>query len=356
MNITIYIALIILLLLIILFISLKYYLVYTHSVYIEVDDDTPIENNCLYHHKCNIQFCNYVVDGKKYIITKLLMNELNKLKTKNQLQNNNQLQIFNAKNFNLPPNGKFKIRYVCDSCNGVDRPIVDDNGNPINSQGKLINSKGELINNQGNPINNQGKLINSKNTFVNAATIENEYNEMTEDYVANRANYRTFNKSSQNSQRTFNKSSQQTFNKNPQKTFNNKNRSFNRNPQKDTPTPFISVHSSSTQNSAYWNGENNSYEDQLHNIINPINNYADLISMEKRINSSIDNNDIDNTLNDIEKLENSMARDPSNDSPMSYVSNIFNRKYPKNSNTSILANIDPEYIHGGLRGDAKLLN
>lgn len=348
MNITIYIALIILLLLIILFISLKYYLVYTHSVYIEVDDDTPIENNCLYHHKCNIQFCNYVADGKKYVITKLLMNELNKLKNDSQLKNNNQLQIFNAKNFNLPPNGKFKIRYVCDSCNGVDRPIIDDNGNPINSEGKLINSKGELINSQGNTINSKGKLINNKNTFVNAATIENEYNEMTEDYIANRANYRTFNKSSQNLQRPFN---------NLQRPFNNLQRPFNNQQyQKDTPTPFIPVHSSSTQNSAYWNGENDTHEEQLNNILNPINNYADLISMKKRINTSIDNNDIDNTLNDIEKLENSMARDFTNDSPMSYVSNIFNRKYPKNSNTSILASIDPEYIHGGLRGDAKLLN
>ena len=94
MNITIYIALIILLLLIILFISLKYYLVYTHSVYIEVDDNTPIENTCLYHHKCNIQFCNYVAGGKKYIITKLLMNELNQLKSNSQLNTDSQLKIF----------------------------------------------------------------------------------------------------------------------------------------------------------------------------------------------------------------------------------------------------------------------
>jgi hypothetical protein len=330
MNITIYIALIILLLLIILFISLKYYLVYTHSVYIEVDDNTPIENTCLYHHKCNIQFCNYVADGKKYIITKLLMNELNQLKINSQLNNDNQLKIFNSQKFNLPPNGKFKIRYVCDSCNGVDRPIMDDSGNPINSQGKPIYNDDDIINGQN------GQNGQSKNKFINAATIENKYNAMTEDYVANRANYnRPFNKSSQNQHRPFNKNSQN---------------------QKDTPTPFISVHSSSTQNSAYWNGENNSYEDQLYNMLNPINNHADLISMEKRINTSIDINDIDNTLNDIEKLENSVARDFANDSPMSYVSNIFNRKYPKNSNTSILANIDPEYIHGGLRGDAKLLN
>lgn len=318
MNITIYIALIIILLLIILFISLKYYLIYTHSVYIEVDDNAPIENTCLYQHKCNIQFCNYIVDGKKYIITKLLMDEL---KTNNQ--------IFNSQNFNLPPNGKFKIRYICDSCNGVDRPITDSDGNPINSQGKPIYSDDNIIN---GPINSQGK-----DKFINAATIENEYNAMTEDYVANRANYN----------RLFNKGSRQQ---------NNQTQQNNIQQQKDTPTPFISVHSSSTQNSSYWNGENNSYEDQLYNMLNPINNYADLLSMEKRINTSIDNNDIDNTLNDIEKLENSMARDFTNDSPMSYVSNIFNKKYPKNSNTSILASIDPEYIHGGLRGDAKLLN
>uniref|UniRef100_A0A6C0I120 Uncharacterized protein n=1 Tax=viral metagenome TaxID=1070528 RepID=A0A6C0I120_9ZZZZ len=317
MNITIYIALIIILLLIILFISLKYYLINTHSTYIEIDDNGYIEDRCLYDHDYNIQYCNYVVDGKKYIITELFINEL---------KNNKSMTTFNAENFDLPPNGKLKLRYICDSCNGVDRTILDDKGNPIdkngnftNDDGNPIDANGNLIDKNGNPIDADGNPISNKNKFANANAIQNEYNLMTEDYVADRANY-------------------------------------NKKIYKDSPNAFIPVHSTSTQNSAYWNGENNSYDEQLHNMLNPINRYADLISMEKRINISIGNNDIDSTLYDIEKLENSMARDFTNDSPMSYVSNIFNRKYPKNSNTSILANIDPEYIHGGLRGDAKLLN
>ena len=253
------------------------------------------------------------------------------------------MMIFNAENFDLPPNGKLKFRYICDSCNGVDRVYLDDNDNLIDSKGNIINDDGNIQNyinnssggsgsrNGGNGSRNgsngsrngsNGSRNGSnggKNNFIGANQIQNEYNLMTKNYVANRANY-------------------------------------NKKIYKDSPNPFIPVHSSSTQNSSYWNGENNSYEEQLYNMLNPTNRYADLLSMERRINSSINNNDIDNTLNNIEALENSISRDFANDSPMSYVSNIFNRKYPKMSNTSVLANIDPEYIHGGLRGDAKLLN
>jgi hypothetical protein len=275
---------------------------------------------------------------KKYIITELFNNEINTSK-----ENNQQMMIFNAENFDLPPNGKLKFRYICDSCNGVDRVYLDDNDNLIDSKGNIINDDGNIQNyinnssggsgsrNGGNGSRNgsngsrngsNGSRNGSnggKNNFIGANQIQNEYNLMTKNYVANRANY-------------------------------------NKKIYKDSPNPFIPVHSSSTQNSSYWNGENNSYEEQLYNMLNPTNRYADLLSMERRINSSINNNDIDNTLNNIEALENSISRDFANDSPMSYVSNIFNRKYPKMSNTSVLANIDPEYIHGGLRGDAKLLN
>jgi len=338
MNITIYIALIIILILIIVFICLKYYLIRTHSTYIVADDNTPILDECLFHHNYEMQYCNYIAGGKKYIITELFNNEINTSK-----ENNQQMMIFNAENFDLPPNGKLKFRYICDSCNGVDRVYLDDNDNLIDSKGNIINDDGNIQNyinnssggsgsrNGGNGSRNgsngsrngsNGSRNGSnggKNNFIGANQIQNEYNLMTKNYVANRANY-------------------------------------NKKIYKDSPNPFIPVHSSSTQNSSYWNGENNSYEEQLYNMLNPTNRYADLLSMERRINSSINNNDIDNTLNNIEALENSISRDFANDSPMSYVSNIFNRKYPKMSNTSVLANIDPEYIHGGLRGDAKLLN
>jgi hypothetical protein len=347
MNITIYIALIIILLLIIVFISLKYYLIRTHTTYITVNDNTPILDECLFHHNYELQYCNYIAGGKKYIITELFNNEINASK-----ENNQQMMIFNAENFDLPPNGKLKFRYICDSCNGVNRIFLDDNDNLVDSKGNIINDDGNIQNyitnsssgnssggnssggnssggnssggnssggNSSGGNSSGGNSSGGKNNFIGANQIQNEYNLMTKNYVANRANY-------------------------------------NKKIYRDSPNPFIPVHSSSTQNSAYWNGANNSYEEQLHNMLNPANRYADLLSMEKRINSSIDYNNIDNTLNSIEALENSISRDFANDSPMSYVSNIFNRKYPKMSNTSVLANIDPEYIHGGLRGDAKLLN
>lgn len=285
MNITIYIALIIILLLIILFISLKFYLTNTHSSYIEVDDNAPIETKCLYDHTYNIQYCNYMANGKKYIITKTIIDALK--------NNKPQELTFNAETYNLPPNGKLKIRYICDTCNKIDRL-------PVNNNNFVVKKKASKI-----------------DKFVpNMYKMQNKYDDMTEDYIASRANYNKV----------------------------------------DGPSPFIPIHSSSTQNSLYWNRKNASQEDQLNNILNPINRHADLLSINKIINTSIDNNNIDNILNDIETLENSISRDFTNDSPMSYVSNIFNKKYPKNSNTSVLANIDTEYIHGGLRGDAKLLN
>jgi hypothetical protein len=64
MNITIYIALIIILILIIVFICLKYYLIRTHSTYIVADDNTPILDECLFHHNYEMQYCNYIAGGK----------------------------------------------------------------------------------------------------------------------------------------------------------------------------------------------------------------------------------------------------------------------------------------------------
>lgn len=317
MNITIYVALAIILLLIIIYICLKYYLINTHSTEIKINDNSPILNNCIYNHDVNILYCNYIVDKKKIILTKMLKN---KFKT--------NPFIFNSKNYNLPDNGILKIRYVCDTCNGIKRGDIKNSSNSIRNSGDSIRNSG----NSGDSIRNSDKnaftispseynsfFINNNKTIEES--IENEYDNMTEDYVANRANY------------------------------NKKNSASNGD---DYPTPFNFVHSSSTQNALFW--DTNTYEKKLENILNPNNYNADMLSIGKSINSSINNNNIDSTLYDIEKIENSISRDFVKDSPMSYTTNIFNRKYPKSSKTSILANIDPEYIHGGLRGDAKLVN
>jgi uncharacterized protein YneF (UPF0154 family) len=115
-------------------------------------------------------------------------------------------------------------------------------------------------------------------------------------------------------------------------------------------TNIIPIHSSSTQNPIY-----NNTPAYIHNI--PLySNIADLNQLRENIDKSIDDNKITSMINNIEKYENAMSNSFVKDSPNSYLTTIFNNKYPSWSTTSKLAYIDPEYIIGGLRGDARLLD
>jgi hypothetical protein len=99
---------------------------------------------------------------------------------------------------------------------------------------------------------------------------------------------------------------------------------------------IIPINSSSTQNPIYSGNTNESY-------------------FLKQINTAKKENQLYTVLNNIENAEsnyNSIKYSKKNN----YFDNIFNRKYPYTSITSKLANIDPEYIIGGLRGDARLLS
>ena len=60
--------------------------------------------------------------------------------------------------------------------------------------------------------------------------------------------------------------------------------------------------------------------------------------------------DLDNLLTNLKESE------LTGDSPMSAVTNVFDRKYPQISLTSKLAQIDPEYLPNGLFNDAQGLN
>jgi hypothetical protein len=124
---------------------------------------------------------------------------------------------------------------------------------------------------------------------------------------------------------------------------------------------MISVHSSSTQNPIFWNNNFQNIGKQIEqNIDQDIienNKVADLISMEKKINASIETNDIDILLNNVEEEENKQNPNFINDTPFSSYVNIFIRKYPALSATNVLGGyIDPEFIPNGLYGSAKLLN
>jgi hypothetical protein len=108
-------------------------------------------------------------------------------------------------------------------------------------------------------------------------------------------------------------------------------------------SPLIPIHSSSTQNP-------NKHFPQLYNYGDDVSDFL------AKVDTSIKYNNLDSMLTDIEKNENSASNSFVKDSPNSYYSNIFSRKYPKNSVTSKLAKIDSEYILGGLKGDARLLD
>jgi hypothetical protein len=97
----------------------------------------------------------------------------------------------------------------------------------------------------------------------------------------------------------------------------------------------IPINSSSTQNPIYSGNTNESY-------------------FLKQIGTAKQENKLYEILDDIEKKENSQnAKQYALEN--NYFENIFARKYPHTSITSKLANIDPEYIIGGLSGDARLI-
>jgi hypothetical protein len=100
MNVIFYAMAIIILILIIGFISLKYYLSKKYLINAIIDDSNALNNNCLNSHNINIIYCKYLVNGKKYNVTNQIKKQLK----------------FNAAILNLPPNGKFKIGYVCYNC------------------------------------------------------------------------------------------------------------------------------------------------------------------------------------------------------------------------------------------------
>jgi hypothetical protein len=118
-------------------------------------------------------------------------------------------------------------------------------------------------------------------------------------------------------------------------------------------TDFIPVHSSSTQNSIFWKERD---KDPLYDLITLVDHRADLENIGGVINKAIDNNNIDNLLNEVEVEETKKNPHYLNNNALSSYVNIFSRKYPSSAIVSKLANIDPEYIVGGLRGDSKILN
>jgi hypothetical protein len=303
MNIVFYVMAIIILILIIGFISLKYYLSTKYVINIIINDSSnisdPLINECFYNHKIHIIYCKYLINGKKYNIT-------------NQINNKSQ---FNAINFNLPSGGVFKIGYVCYDCkkNGKKNNFVN-----------LAGIGGDSIS-----IPNDDSY---NGQYFSTSALQNIYNEATENYDL-------------------------TQNTPLYETLKNE-------------TNMIPIHSSSTQNSIFWNNlQNNniknniqkSIQDSMQNSMQNSNiqdsKIADLMSMEKKINASIETNNIDLLLNDIEEEENKQNPHFINDTPFSSYVNIFIRKYPALSATNVLGGyIDPEFIPDGLYGSAKLLN
>ena len=70
-----------------------------------------------------------------------------------------------------------------------------------------------------------------------------------------------------------------------------------------------------------------------------------------------DKNDNLSSFTDLDSLlTNLKESELTGDSPMSFVTNVFDRKYPQISLTSKLAHIDPEYLPNGLFNDAQGLN
>jgi len=277
MNITIYIALAIVLILIIFYFCFRAYLIKTQSTTITIEDNAPINNFCAYEDS-NIIDCSYLVNGKKYQLTKMLKKMIIDYQKNNFSNDSLGPLIFNSENFNLPKNGILKIRFVCD---------------------------------KNNNENNKKNKFNANNIHF----VQNKYNLLTKEYDS--ASY-----------------------------LKNK-------------TNMIPIHSSSTQNPIYnmtIPALNPRRQGVKHQNMTLYSNTADLNQLKTNIESSISDNQITSMINNIEKAENAMSNSFVKDSPNSYLTNIFNKKYPSTSNTSKLSYIDPEYIIGGLHGDARLLD
>jgi len=312
MNISFYIAITIVILLIIAFISLKYYLIYKYTINIDINDNSQLSASCFYNHNINILDCTYIHGKNKYNITE---------KIKNEIENNNTNKLtFNANKNDLPPGGKLKIKYVCYTCN------KQNQGKGKKNQ---LQGKGKEKQNQLQGKEKQGK---EKQKFIPLNT--------TSISIPNNSTYSLYSDSITNTAL--------------QNKYDKLTKMYDLTGKSKNQTNFIPVHSSSTQNSMYWNKHNN--KNELDNLITYVNNKDDLNNLGKQINTSIDNNNIDILLDNIELEENKKNKYFINDEPMSSYVNIFSRKYPYSSIPSKLVNIDPEYIIGGLRGDAKLLD
>ena len=114
-----------------------------------------------------------------------------------------------------------------------------------------------------------------------------------------------------------------------------KNNFENNSPSLRSNSPIIPINSTSTQNPIYSGKTNESY-------------------FLEQINKAKKENQLYTLLDNIEKKENNQ-NSTSYTAENNYFDNIFNRRYPHTSITSKLANIDPEYLIGGLRGEARLL-
>jgi hypothetical protein len=280
---------IIILILIIGFISLKYYLSSKYIINISINDAGVNDAGV------NECFYNHKINiiYCKYLINGKKYNITNKIKNSNIYENSHK---FNAANFNLPSGGQFKIGYVCYNCKK-------------NNKNKFINLAGIGGDSISIPNNDSYNGI-----YFPTNTLQNIYNNATEYYDLTQ--HAPLDEKLKNG------------------------------------TNMFPIHSSSTQNSIFWNGTQN-----IEQFIEQKSKIADLITMEKKINASIETNNIDVLLNNIEEDENKQNPHYINDTPFSSYVNIFIRKYPALSATNVLGGyIDPEFIPSGLYGSAKLLN
>lgn len=229
----------------------------------------------------------------KYIVNHKKYNVISNIQ--NMIKNSNgQKLTFNAIDFDLPPNGILKIGFVCYICKSKKKD-------------KFINLAG--IGGDSISIPNK-KSYNGK--YYTTNQLQNIYDDKTGYYDLTQ--YVPPNEQLRNG------------------------------------TNIIPIHSSSTQNPVFWNNNPNFSP-------NTNNHEADLKSMAKKINTAIENNNVDNLLNAVEVEENKQNPHYINDTPFSSYVNIFSRKYPPLSVTSVLGGyIDPEFMPDGLYNSAKLLD
>ena len=289
-----YVCVCIIILLIIIFLITRYYLVYNYTTIVTVSDGELLDILCLHDkHDIIIFYAVYRVNrGHQVNMTAALKAVL----LNGQLEKNEW--IFNAEDYNLPKNGKLTFRFRCDTCNGV-------------------------------------------NSGVNIITEEFDQGE-------------AFAKQTKQKKVTFSKDSYE--------------------PQRIYPkyTPYVPEFPTSHRNAdiipilpgnSQSNIERDSYgvsseSAQYSNILTGIGK-RDLIQRltpSKFNYLSNDEIDISCMYNLDNLLTNLKESELTGDSPMSAVTNVFDRKYPQISLTSKLAQIDPEYLPNGLFNDAQGLN